>query len=827
MSHDKKRKLRKFQTVSRGHLLLSDTVKFPFPPVGDLTKFFKHKITEITGHNCLLKFSSNSRNSLVEHWRGNCSMPQCPVNYSVRLFMSAQNDDVAKTSTAKQLCNVDEQRAYEIYTFNEHEHGAQFSKTTLEYVLPPAAQHTAAMFIKSKFPDAVTCADLRVHLASAGVIVSADVATTKILANLIFRTQDVLRRGVGPVPGPSVAALQSSLSQWHSISGSAEPLKLVFIGEQTLDRNEGYVPFSCPLFLDVISHFSDNVLCIATDVKMSVIEDGWGVASAGVLVKTGIHNTTIGRLWSNQKVQLQAATTSFLPVIHALMDTESDDNFTKFFNDFKRHWEQRSSTKQPCEDVVRQVHKDYAPGIEAARRACFPRSRPLNDYAHLHRNVHSELQKRLVHSVTEPSSAGARQKVTVKRYLDVALRVYDVLRTVPTIDLFSIIWNAWLETVEFVWKEPDARAYLEGHCSPYTAADIKQLFHIPCQAANGDVLSFGFHWVGLAGTRPGTGSGSQSAEAFHSGWKRDLKTLGRRSSLHDVLTKMQTLYKTWSERLPYGGNSYTAKRLDTNPHLLHSTQLLKIGTNPAYHFWNQRHRGNHASFVDTDSGAAVAVSFCANEVIPKARARRVYELLHKSGADLQSALIALEMLKPLPGKQSRFYLDVAVFVQCFSGFHFVFFGDEARRYHEDYNVLCTCMLFAMHADCPCSQFARALPWCCRSPDIALHPYPTRKDLAAHSNSKQQALPTKADVRKDLRQQLLSDCLKRFPEQQDIDEDVEEIHEEVSVKLKKFRKVLHWEGHWVQCDSCDKWRKIDREDASQLISNQWPAKRLAA
>ena len=344
----------------------------------------------------------------------------------------------------------------------------------------------------------------------------------------------------------------------------------------------------------------------------------------------------------------------------------------------------------------------------------------------------------------------------MKRYLNVALLVYDILRTVPTIDIFSMAWNAWLETVEHIWQEPNVRAYLQGHCSAHTAAELRDMFHIPSQASDTDLLSFGFHWVGLAGTRPGTGSGSQSAEAFHSGWKRDLQALGQNASLHDILLKMQSLYKGWQERLPYANEFYTTKCTDTNPHLLHSTQLLKVGTNPAYHLGAQREHGNHVRLIDTEDGAAVAVSFSANETISPDRAQSVHNLLGLGGADLRSALVDIGVLQRVPGKESTLHLNVASFVECFSSFHFVFLKGEAHRFHTDYDLLRTCTLFAMHADCPCSQFARALPWLCRAPDLILHQHPTRKALAKHLTHGDLRPAGKAEARKGLRQLLLQE-----------------------------------------------------------------------
>ena len=98
--------------------------------------------------------------------------------------------------------------------------------------------------------------------------------------------------------------------------------------------------------------------------------------------------------------------------------------------------------------MLRQLHKDFAPGIEAARRAVWTWSRPMNDYAHFIRFVRTQLQKKLTqHSRIEPS--GER----LLTYLDVTMRMLDYTRLLPTIDLFSIIWDAWMSLMVHVWAK--------------------------------------------------------------------------------------------------------------------------------------------------------------------------------------------------------------------------------------------------------------------------------------------------------------------------------------------------------------------------------------
>ena len=74
--------------------------------------------------------------------------------------------------------------------------------------------------------------------------------------------------------GPSVASVLHSVKQWPSINADVRATDLILVSLYTLDKNEGYIPFSCKLFLSVAERYMDSILCIGTDVKMGVISSG-------------------------------------------------------------------------------------------------------------------------------------------------------------------------------------------------------------------------------------------------------------------------------------------------------------------------------------------------------------------------------------------------------------------------------------------------------------------------------------------------------------------------------------------------------------------------
>lgn len=176
-----------------------------------------------------------------------------------------------------------------------------------------------------------------------------------------------------------------------------------------------------------------------------------------------------------------------------------------------------------------------------------------------------------------------------------------------------------------------------------------------------------------------------------------------------------------------------------------------------------------------------------------------------------------------------------IFHEHFVNVNFVFLGNEARRFHENHSVLCTCLLFAMHSDCPCSVFVRSLPWKCREPDVNLHDFPTRGAVAESFARKRERPETPQELRQKLRQTLLKNLLEPpaprvkvsvVLERSDVTSTAvmksrEEVPEEPL--LKKFRRVQNWEGHWVQCDECKNWLKATKLEHDSYVSKAFHCK----
>ena len=304
------------------------------------------------------------------------------------------------------------------------------------------------------------------------------------------------------------------------------------------------------------------------------------------------------------------------------------------------------------EPGITTLTKDYAPGIEAARRTSLASTRPGNDFAHLKRFLRSELLNHLV-KTTLVAQEGVTTQVTVRTYLDVTLRMFDATRTLATVDIFTVVWSAWVNTVKYDWGEQSAREYLTHHGQHHRAADVRKLFNIPTQSLDDDLLIMAPHWCAFVGTPRGVASGTQAVEAFHSPWEKEMKILGVAATPHAALSLMQELFLTWSCELPYDSpHNLCLHCADINPDLLHNAELIKIGSNPAYHYYQNRANGNFVKLTDEDHGAIVGVASSADCNVNKEDAEFVYSCIFMGVQQITDAF-KMKGIIQVDGKKSR------------------------------------------------------------------------------------------------------------------------------------------------------------------------------
>jgi hypothetical protein len=442
----------------------------------------------------------------------------------------------------------------------------------------------------------------------------------------------------------------------------------------------------------------------------------------------------------------------------ALLNSKSLVNFAALFVDCDRMWGKLSQTHTRLWDRLRQLLKDYAPGIEGARREIWSNSRAMNDYAHFMRNARSALMKKLVEQVQV-----AETSVRMQKYFDISMRLLDLTRTLPTLDLFSSIWKAWMSFNLHVWREVDAWKYLSEHPSEISGADMRRVYNIPSQGPPDSKLAFALHWIGMAGTIPGTGSGNQCTEASNMSWETELQVLGGKASQHAALGTMQYLFTLWADELDLQKQT-TLRFDDINPFLLHSETLLKIGVSPTYHYWKNRDAETHIIVEDDDVGAIVAVARNANMILEEGVVNDARALLYSGKDALQKRLQQCGVCTTDP-TSGEVILATTKFQEHLVDVVFVFVGDRARAWHAWPHVQCTCLLFALHSECPHCLFARPLKLKSREADVNLDDYPTNLNVGDHwrrdKNPTANTAAARASAKKKARQETRSRLLSEF------------------------------------------------------------------
>ena len=287
------------------------------------------------------------------------------------------------------------------------------------------------------------------------------------------------------------------------------------------------VAFACRGMLDTMRRFADSHFVVCVDAKQSCMAHGWVVVTASLVVRDKLRYTTLGRL-DGKRVQGMAYTSHAAPQLQAIINWENNENMHQFFASLKYVWSTACPGRSNLETHARQMHKAYHPAIEHARALHFSQARPVNDFFHLvekSRTIEAKL------SVLEVA-AGAHRK---KEYGWVMACVQG-LRHIPTVDLFSSLWQGFLKRLQ-TKGEDTLLDYLglmgvQRYTQLLTVKNLRAM-NVMCQASEDEEqLLFCPHWAGITGILPGSDCGDQPpVEAAVAGcWRRG--RLLRRASGH-------------------------------------------------------------------------------------------------------------------------------------------------------------------------------------------------------------------------------------------------------------------------------------------------------
>lgn len=293
-----------------------------------------------------------------------------------------------------------------------------------------------------------------------------------------------------------------------------------------LSDTEACILFSCRGMVEQLHRYNDEVLCCTVDTKMKVAHHGYGVATFALLTKDKLRKTSLAG--PAGRTQALAPTSHALPIAQAIVHQETDMNYQRLFRKVDELWQASKPGRTPLADMEFQLHKDFKKEIESARIACFPKSRACDDFFHWSQKQHTTMATKCQQVVLKGGK-------WVKKALPWALAAVRVLRMLPTLPLLSDVWHALLQRLE-ADDEPHLVGWLRTYERPVPSA-------LAARYASSSQFTYVSFWSGLHGTVPGSGSGSQPAEAMHSPWQRQLTALGGAGSVGHVLTVMQNLYK--------------------------------------------------------------------------------------------------------------------------------------------------------------------------------------------------------------------------------------------------------------------------------------------
>ena len=345
-----------------------------------------------------------------------------------------------------------------------------------------------------------------------------------------------------PLPNRLVDLVEyQKIEQWPKMSCSEKhpsTSQLLIIPEPFPDAcAKLFVSFATEGMAARIRQFAGHIVGLIVDRKQGVCsEHDFGIATLLLASKDELRNTTFGTDAAGKRVQGRAYTTHGQLMCQGVLNVESGDNFTLFFKAACWLWARCRPSQPLLEDLFIVMMKDYAPGIERARKNVFGNghSRPLNDVFHMQR-AQGALETHLRKTSLLPSpqyhgefpKAKAKGKARAKTGISQQIKTHSswirsswlANRRLPSFDLFSTLHQGVLDRIEFEFGEKAAADYLGNHpSSPYSVrlplSCLKRDYGIICANPDEDALmTFAFHWSGLSNMRHGTDCGNTPVEA--------------------------------------------------------------------------------------------------------------------------------------------------------------------------------------------------------------------------------------------------------------------------------------------------------------------------
>ena len=497
--------------------------------------------------------------------------------------------------------------------------------------------------------------------------------------------------------------------------------------------------FSCEDMTKVLLRYTDFDMHLGIDVKQGTMTGQAGVATLSLQAKDMLRTTTFskGNNAEKRRVQGRAYTTHGQPLLQAIFNTEETANFVHLFRALETIHDSVGDGTHLRDRVVA-LHSDYAPGIEAARKVVWTKSRPAKDQFHfaqhtgLKTTASGTLAKKMRHRHAVGSSGN--HELTNLGWTVSALRS---LRRIPTLDCASKLYEGFLARLHHELDEPDAADYLgpdshgpQQYTIRGTVKEMKEQYNLRCYSTNeSEAMLFCPNWTGLGLLT--SGYEGSSVEPFHSPWEKarqDIATLAMKHSSLEILMQMQYLYSncfgrwfSWDEDSPRMMRLYPDQY---DPAHLNGAPLTAAGRSHAQALWlASKSQRVHALVLEKKTGlpshynpertevAAVAMSQHQRLVVADAEAGAA--LLFSSGDELQARLTDAGLLQARHATNNKKHHFLGTQMHrvnaVFNNIAYVIISSDASIFRAcTRGPVCTCKWFCRHAGCEHVEYVAML-----------------------------------------------------------------------------------------------------------------------
>jgi len=236
------------------------------------------------------------------------------------------------------------------------------------------AKMVRAVFKQANMP--LRCTDAQLHAWVS--------RTRKKMSALPPKPKKFLAAEMYAAASPFIA----DIAQWRT-----QPLhKLIVLPSPVFQEDRVCAIWTCPGMLSRAEAARNKVVKLAVDGKQKILCNNYSVLTLSFLVSSEyVTQTRDSRARVSSRPKVHTLTQE--PFMQALVNSETEENVAQFFTAACEIAAQCCSLDLKTQ--VWQVHKDYAKGIEAARRKVFPSARPCDDYPHMRRASYSVLKQKM------------------------------------------------------------------------------------------------------------------------------------------------------------------------------------------------------------------------------------------------------------------------------------------------------------------------------------------------------------------------------------------------------------------------------------------------